>query len=117
RSPRNLLLSSRYCAKNCNQISRSNMPNLQFQTQVSGEHNGVHYIRQKPLSELVESFSFSAAVYYMITNKVPSPAEEKVFNALLVASIDHGISPASGFVPRVAASTGNTIMHSMAAGL
>lgn len=93
------------------------MPNLQFQTQVSGEHNGVHYIRQKPLSELVENFSFSAAVYYMITNKVPSPAEEKVFNALLVASIDHGISPASGFVPRVVASTGNTIMHSMAAGL
>jgi len=93
------------------------MPNLHFQTQVSGEHNGAHYIRQKPLADLVANFSFSAAVYYMITNKVPSPAEEKVFNAILVASIDHGISPASGFVPRVVASTGNSIMHSMAAGL
>lgn len=93
------------------------MPDLHFTTRVSGEHDGAHYIRQKPLAELVDSFSFSAAVFYMITGTEPSQAQEKVFNAILVASLDHGISPASGFVPRVAASTGNTLMHSMLAGL
>lgn len=93
------------------------MPNLQFQTQVSGEHEGVHYIRQWPLADLVANASFPAAVFAMITGKLPTPAQEKVFNSILVASIDHGISPASGFVPRVVASTGNTLVHSMAAGI
>ena len=90
---------------------------MHFQTQVSGEHEGVHHIRSKPLSEIVTDMSFAAAIYYMITNQIPTAAQEKVFNAILVASIDHGISPASGFVPRVVASTGNTIIHSLAAGL
>lgn len=93
------------------------MPNLQFQTQVSGEHEGVHYIRKWPLAELVNNVSFPAAVFAMITGKLPEPAQERVLNALLVASLDHGISPASGFVPRVVASTGNTLVHSLAAGL
>lgn len=93
------------------------MPNLQFQTQVSGEHEGVHYVRQWPLADLVANASFPAAVFGMITGKLPTPAQEKVFNALLVASLDHGISPASGFVPRVVASTGNNLVHSLAAGI
>lgn len=93
------------------------MPDMHFKTQVSGEHEGIHYIRSKPLSDLVQNMSFAGAIYYMITNQMPDAAQEKVFNAILVASIDHGISPASGFVPRVVASTGNPIIHSLAAGL
>jgi citrate synthase len=93
------------------------MPNLQFSTQVSGEKDGIHYIRSKPLSELVGTMSFASAVYFMITGQIPTHAQEQVFNALLVASLDHGISPASGFVPRVVASTGNDLIHSLASGL
>lgn len=90
---------------------------MQFSTQVSGQHEGIHYIRRQPLSQLVSNMSFAAAIYYMITAQQPNPAQEKVFNALLVASIDHGISPASGFVPRVVTSNGNDLVHSMASGL
>lgn len=93
------------------------MPDLHFKTQVSGEHNSIHYVRQTPLSELVNSSSFAAAIYYMITGHQPTPAQERVFNSLLIASMDHGINPASGIVPRVVASTGNNTVHSMAAGL
>ncbi len=93
------------------------MPNLQFHTQVSGEHDNVHYIRQWPLSSLVGKISYAAAVYAMITGKMPTSAQEELLNALLVASMDHGISPASGFVPRVVASTGNNMVHSIAAGI
>ncbi len=93
------------------------MPNLQFQTQVSGEREGVHYVRHWPLAQLVSEASFSASVFAMITGKLPNPPQEKIFNAILVASMDHGIGPASGFVPRVVASTGNTLVHSLAAGL
>lgn len=93
------------------------MPNLQFKTQVSGQHDGVHFVRNLPLSELVDNASFASAIYYMITGIQPTAQQEKVLNAILVASMDHGISPASGFVPRVAVSTGNDIVHAMASGL
>lgn len=93
------------------------MPNLQFQTHVSGEHGGVHYIRTVPLTELVGTSSYAATLYLMITGQRPNEAQEAMLNAILVASIDHGISPASGFVPRVVASTGNELIHAMAAGL
>lgn len=93
------------------------MANLKFNTHVSGQHEGVHFIRNKPMSELVEQSSFAHALYYMIMAQEPTPVQERVLNAILVASMDHGISPASGFVPRVVTSTGNDIVHAMAGGL
>ncbi len=93
------------------------MADLKFVTRVSGEKDGIHFIRNQPLADLVAKSSFSAAVFYMITGIMPDPHQERVLNAILVASLDHGLSPASGFVPRVVASTGNNIIHSMAAGL
>jgi citrate synthase len=93
------------------------MPNLHFHTSVSGSKDGVHYIRNHPLSELVGQVSYARAVYYMITGIMPTDEQEYVLNAILVASMDHGISPASGFVPRVVASTGNNLVHSIAAGI
>lgn len=93
------------------------MPGLKFNTKVSGEKDGIHFIRNHPLADLVADSSFAASVFYMITGVMPDPHQERVLNAILVASLDHGLSPASGFVPRVVASTGNSIIHSMAAGL
>lgn len=93
------------------------MADLKFNTQVSGEKDGIHYVRNHPLADLVAGSSFAAAVFYMVTSVMPDPHQERVLNAILVASLDHGLSPASGFVPRVVASTGNNIIHSMAAGL
>lgn len=93
------------------------MPDLKFHTKVSGSVGEVHHVRNKPLGELVKSMSFPAAVFYMITGVEPSPGQEKIFNAILISSMDHGVGPSSGFVPRVVASTGNNLVHSMAAGL
>ena len=93
------------------------MPDLKFRTRVSGKYEGVHFVRDVPQSDLVQNSSYAGAVYYMITGRQPEPAQEKIFNAILVASMDHGISPASGFVPRVVASTGNDLVHSMVAGI
>lgn len=93
------------------------MADLHFTTQISGEKDGVHYVRKHPLASLVADASYPAAVFYMITGIMPDAHQERVLNAILVASMDHGLSPASGFVPRVVASVGNPIIHSMAAGL
>lgn len=93
------------------------MPDMHFSTQVSGVIGDIHYIRSTPSGELVQSASFPAAIFYMITGSLPTPAQEKLLNAILISSMDHGVGPSSGFVPRVVASTGNNMVHSMAAGL
>ncbi len=93
------------------------MPDMHFSTQVSGIQNDVHYIRSTPSGQLVAEKSFAAAIFYMITGIMPSAAQEKLLNAILVSSMDHGVGPSSGFVPRVVASTGNSLVHSMAAGI
>ncbi len=93
------------------------MPDLTFKTSVSGKHEGVHFVRDLPHADLVQNATFASSVYYMITGRMPDEAQEKIFNAILVAGMDHGISPASGFVPRVVASTGNDVAHSLAAGI
>lgn len=93
------------------------MPDMTFSTKVSGLIEDIHYIRSTPSGELVAMASFPASIFYMITSRMPNAAEEKIFNAILIASMDHGVGPSSGFVPRVVASTGNSLVHSMAAGL
>lgn len=93
------------------------MPDLHFDTHVSGMVDQVHYIRNTPSGDLVNSASFPAALFYMITGSLPTPGQEKLLNAILVSSMDHGVGPSSGFVPRVVASTGNSLVHSMAAGI
>src|SRR5690606_20593272 len=93
------------------------MPDMHFSTKVSGLVEDVHYIRSTPSGELVRSSSFPAAMFYMITGIMPSASQEKLLNAILISSMDHGVGPSSGFVPRVVASTGNSLVHSMAAGL
>jgi citrate synthase len=100
-----------------NEFLKDAMPHMHFTTNVSGTFQGAHYIRSTPLSALIGQVSLAAATAYMINGKMPTPAEERMINAILVASMDHGLSPSSGFVPRVVAASGNTVIHSMAAGL
>ena len=91
--------------------------NLHFTTTVSGHTTQGMQLRGLPRSELVGQHSFGAVLYLSLTGKLPTEAEEKMLNAILVASIDHGVQPASGFVPRVVAASGNPILPSMASTL
>jgi citrate synthase len=93
------------------------MPNLHFTTHISGTWEGAHYIRTTPLSQLVGQRSLAAVTTYMITGAFPTAPQERVLNAILVASVDNGLTSPSGYVPRVAAASGNTMIHAMAAGL
>lgn len=93
------------------------MPDLTFKTHVSGTKNGEHYIRSKSLIELIGKNSFVETLYLSITGREATEPQSKMLNALLVAGFDHGIAPASGFVPRVVAASGNEMTHALAAGL
>jgi len=90
---------------------------LKFVTAVSGHTTKGIMLRNKPLLDLVEEADFVETLYLSITARKPTKSEKKILNAILVASVDHGINPASGFVPRVVASSGNDILTCMASAL
>ncbi len=50
-------------------------------------------IRGQPLSELIGEVSFAEMMFLLIQGKRPSKAQTRVLDALLVASIEHGIAP------------------------
>lgn len=90
------------------------MKNLTFKTAVSGHAKKGMELRGVALSELVEEADFVKTLFLSLTGREAKPAETHLLNAILVASIDHGIQPASGFVPRVVAASGNDVLTAMA---
>jgi len=91
--------------------------NLKFVTSVSGRTSRDLVLRKEKLSDLIKEADFVSTLFLSIVGRKPKKAEKVIFNALLVSSIDHGISPASGFVPRVVASSGGNILMAMASSL
>ncbi len=87
---------------------------LQFETRVSGEKDGHFELRGYDHLALIEEADFVSTLFLTITSRKPSAGEKELLNALLVAAIDHGINPASVFVPRVVAASGNNILAAMA---
>ena len=61
--------------------------------------------------------SFAQALLETICSRECDEKDVQIFEALLVASMDNGIEVPSIFVPRVVASTGNSMNASLAAGL
>lgn len=90
---------------------------LKFVTSVSGHTSKGLVLRKESLLELVKEADFVSTFFLSLTGRKPKKAERIMLNALLVSSIDHGISPASGFVPRVVASSGNDVLTAMASSL
>lgn len=91
--------------------------NLKFVTAISGHTTKGLLLRNQPLLDLISEADFVSTLFLSLTGKKPKKNEKKILNAILVASIDHGINPASGFVPRVVASSGNDILTCMASAL
>ena len=90
---------------------------LSFTTAVSGRRNGKLELRGIPLESLIGKADFASTLFLSITGRQPSTGESQVLNAILVAAIDHGIEPASGFVPRVVAASGNSMLTAMASSI
>ncbi len=90
---------------------------MQFNTSVSGEVNGELTIRGTSLVSMIGEVGYTQALFFILTGKKPTQAQLAILDVILVACMDHGIAPASGFVPRVVTASGNETTHAMAAGL
>ena len=90
---------------------------LSFVTAISGHTTKGIMLRNRSLLDLVAEADFISTFFFSITGRKPTKSEKKLLNAILVAALDHGINPASGFVPRVVAASGNDILTCMASSL
>lgn len=73
-------------------------------------------VRGHRMSDLIGRLSFSEMMFLMLQGRLPTPAEARTLDALLVASIEHGIAPPS-MIARCYASYGTSIQAAVGAGI
>ena len=74
-------------------------------------------IRGYPLDEMMGRLGFAEAVYLLLMGELPTPAIGKMLNAVLVSSIDHGVTPPSTLAARNVATSGAPLKDCVAAGI
>jgi citrate synthase len=74
-------------------------------------------IRGYAVDEMMGRLSFAEAVYLILRGELPTPTMGKLFGAVLVSSIDHGITPPSTLAARNVATAGARLRASVAAGV
>ncbi len=74
-------------------------------------------VRGYALDEMMGRLSFAEAVYLLLMGELPTPAIGRMLNAILVSSIDHGVTPPSTLAARNVATTGAPLKDCAAAGI
>src|SRR3954451_6251881 len=74
-------------------------------------------IRGYAVDEMMGRLSFADAVYLLLMGELPTPAIGRMLNAILVATIDHGVTPPSTLAARNVATSGAPLKDCVAAGI
>jgi len=74
-------------------------------------------LRGYRIDELMGSISFGQAVFLAIKGALPSEKEARMIDAMLVSSIDHGVTPPSCLAARTIASGGAPLNAALAGGI
>ena len=74
-------------------------------------------IRGYAIQDLIGKHSFGEVVYLLFKGELPSPAQGKLIEAVLVATVDHSVMAPSACAARFVASGGVPIQTAVAAGL
>src|SRR6266478_335994 len=74
-------------------------------------------VRGYPLDEMMGRLGFAEAVYLLLMGELPSPAIGRMLNAVLVSSLDHGVTPPSTLAARNVATSGAPLKDCVAAGI
>jgi citryl-CoA lyase len=90
---------------------------MEWKTKLSYADKYKTLIRGYEMLELMEKKSFSEVAFLLLKGELPNEKEKKLFDALLVCSIDHGVEPASVLAARSAASTGIPMNSALAVGI
>jgi citryl-CoA lyase len=74
-------------------------------------------IRGYPVDEMMGRISFADAVYLLLMGELPPQAIGRMLNAILVSSLDHGVTPPSTLAARNVATSGAPLKDCVAAGI
>jgi len=93
------------------------MPDDKPKTNITNIAPGKILIKGYDVAELMGRKSFAEVTYLILKGELPSEAEAQMMDAILVSSIDHGISPPSSLATRTVVSGGNPLNAAVAAGI
>jgi citrate synthase len=74
-------------------------------------------IRGYPVDELMGRLGFGEAIYLLLMGELPTPAIGRLMSALLISSLDHGVTPPSTLATRNVATTSAPVRASVASGM
>jgi len=74
-------------------------------------------VRGYAIDEMMGRLTFAEAVYLLLMGELPTPSIGRMFDAILVSSIDHGVMPPSTVAARHVATSGAPLKDSVAAGV
>jgi len=74
-------------------------------------------LRGYPLDELMGKISYAQVVYLILKGELPSENVGKIIDAMLLSSIDHGVTPPSALATMTVTSTGAPINAAISAGI
>ena len=88
-----------------------------WKTAISTSSDDGVVIRGHKLNDLVGNKSFSEVAWLLLRGNLPSEQEKRIFDALLVAMIEHTIAVPSILAARTVQSAGNSANAAIAAGI
>jgi citrate synthase len=91
--------------------------NNRWQTSLTSIAPNSILIRGYAVDEMMGRLSFAEAVYLLLMGELPSPAIGRMLNAILVSSLDHGVTPPSTLAARNVATSGAPLKDCVAAGI
>ena len=97
--------------------AQARAPNERWQTALTAIAPNKILVRGYPLDEMMGRLSFADAVYLLLMGELPTPAIGRMLNAVLVSSLDHGVTPPSTLAARNVATTGAPLKDCVAAGI
>jgi citrate synthase len=74
-------------------------------------------VRGYRIDELMGRVPFSHVVYLVLKGELPTEAQGRLMDAILVSSVDHGATPPSALAARTVASAGASLTTGIAAGV
>ncbi len=78
---------------------------------------GTIRLRGYPIDQVIDRLSYAGTVWLMITGELPSPWQERLLQAALVAAVDHGPQAPSIAAARMAATCGVGLSQAVATGI
>src|SRR6195256_118289 len=103
--------------KSTERRTQKRMPPDRWQSALTEISPNKILIRGYPVDEMMGRLGFAEAVYLLLMGELPTPSIGRMLNAVLVSSLDHGVTPPSTLAARNVATTGAPLKDSVAAGV